>query len=119
MIAAFLVLSIFINILLFISLIAAIFYLIKFARIILNVEDALTDAIDVFEKTSQSANNLLKIEAYFESPEVKHSVSQLLGDIKLSNIELLRVIKNFTNLSKNKHIITVREEDNNEEEDQI
>jgi len=110
MINVLLILSVISNFIFFILLVVSCYYLIKFVRIIMNIEDALSDALQVFERTAKSTTDVLQMEMYFESPEVKRSIQILLDDVKLSNVELLRVIKNFTNLSKEKYITVINDD---------
>jgi hypothetical protein len=107
---ALLVISIIFNIVFFVALCFAAYYLIKFARIILLTEDTLSDAIESFNKTNESINDLTKLEMFFDSPEVKRSVQRVVEDIKLSQIEITKVINNFTNLSKQKYVTVVSDE---------
>lgn len=107
---------IFISFVLFVALIVSWYYLFKFARIILAIEDDLSDAIETLLETETSINNLLTLKMFFDSKEIKTSVDRAMENLKISNIALTKVIQGFTRLSKQKYIMVRVNED--EEKDQ-
>lgn len=108
----------FLVVVLLVALIAACYYLIKFARIILGIEEDLTDALEVFESTHRSLENVLKMKLFYDSREVKAAVGTALENVKISQIAITTVIKNFTRLSKQKYIL-VRINNANESQNDI
>lgn len=113
---------IFTTILFFCLCLVEAYYLFKFSRIILAIEDDLADAIETFENTQKSIEKILKMQLFFESKEVKYVVEQTLQGIKISQMALVQLINNFTKLSRQKYElvrINNAEEDEDEENDDL
>jgi len=64
-----------------------IFYCIKFGVIILNVQDALEDSLDVIDERYLSMKKICEIPLFYDSPEVK----QVLKDIKTTQSSLHKI----------------------------
>lgn len=60
---------------------------IKFARIILNVQDAIEESLDVLDKRYASISKVLQIPLFYDSPEIK----RVHEDIKTSRDSILYV----------------------------
>lgn len=109
MIMFFLITSIVVNVILIILLCVAGYYLYKFAKIIFLIEDVLGDTLDSLNNLRNSTEELLKLQIFFDSPEVKRSMEELLNKFKLTQHEISRIINNFTSLSKQKYEIYIKE----------
>ena len=55
------------------------YYCIKFALILLRVQDALEEAIDVMDSRYQKMSEILKRPLFFDSPEVRSVLDQIRG----------------------------------------
>ena len=88
-------------ILLSLGLSVSIYYLIKFSLIILKVQDAIEDALDVIDERYQSISKILEIPLFYDSPQIR----QVVNDIKITRDALLAVAKRFAS-------VTVDETDN-------
>lgn len=109
------------NVILLLALIVSGFYLIRFARIILSIEDQLENAMETMNTVGTSLENLLTMKLFFDSKEVKFAVEEALSAVKLSRVSVVQLINDFTRLSKERYI-TVRsdeEEKENLEEDEL
>lgn len=84
--------------------IVATFYALKFAKIIIVLEDDIAETVEVHEQAVETFNRILSMQLFFDSPEVKVIVSEALDDIKMAKIALQKVIKNFTARSKQNYI---------------
>lgn len=109
-----LIFSIVLNLVFLVLLGFAIVYLIKFARIIMSVEDNLNQAIENLLNTEESLDNLLAMQLFFESKEVQVEVKKALDDVKLSKVGVSMVIKDFTRLSRQKYEMVEMNENNEE-----
>lgn len=81
----------------------ACYHLIRFARIIMSIEDTLAGGLETFERTQTSLEELLKMQLFFESKEVQHATKSALDDVTLSKMAVSQVVKDFTRLSKQKY----------------
>jgi hypothetical protein len=62
-------------------------YLYKFTRIVLNVQDAVEESLDVIDKRYISISKVLQIPLFYDSPEIK----RVHEDIKASRDSLLYI----------------------------
>lgn len=79
------------------------FYLVRFARIIMSIEDSLSEGLGAFERTEESLTNLLKMQMFFESKEIQVATKSALDDVTLCKMAVAQVVKDFTRLSKQKY----------------
>jgi len=89
-----------------ILLLLTFYYSIKFGLIILKIEDAIEESLDVIDKKYDSMSEILERPLFYDSPEVR----QVLQDIKSTRHSLHKVA--FT-LSKD--FETLKDEDDKEE----
>tara|TARA_B100000282_G_scaffold287950_1_gene256048 strand:- start:1218 stop:1511 length:294 start_codon:yes stop_codon:yes gene_type:complete len=68
-------------------LIVSLFYNYKFARIILNMEDAIEISLDRLDERHKSIRKILDTPLFFDSPQVR----QVLSDIETSQGAILYV----------------------------
>jgi len=85
------------------------YFLWKFAKIIMIFEDDLDDALEGLSSVENSIGEVLGIQMFFDSPEVRKSVQIVLEDIKLCKGTMNGIIHKFTARSKRKYV-TVWEE---------
>jgi len=62
-------------------------YLYRFAKIVLNLQDAVENALDVIDKRYVSISKVLQIPLFYDSPEIK----KVHEDIKASRDSLLYI----------------------------
>tara|TARA_B100001094_G_C18183178_1_gene802136 strand:+ start:2066 stop:2389 length:324 start_codon:yes stop_codon:yes gene_type:complete len=74
------------------------FFMIKFALLLLKVEDALEESIDILEKRQDSISNILEIPLFYDSNEVRQVHSDI-EDCKESIISVAEVLSK--NVSSN------------------
>ena len=72
---------------LFILLLVSIYYCIKFALIIINVQEAIEESLDIIDKRYERINKILEVPVFYNSPEVKSA----LADIEDSRDALLYI----------------------------
>lgn len=105
---AYLVILILLGALVFVT-----YHALRWAKIIFVLEDDLSEAIDVHERTVATLEALLKVPMFFDSPEVKLAVDESLQNVRLCQLATQRVVQHFTQRSK-QHYIRI-EQDNEEE----
>lgn len=104
---------IFLGILCFVLLIllgASLFYLIRFARIIMILEDDFSDAIEAFEETEKSFEKILEMRLFFDSREVQMVVQEVMSEIRANKVAINRIAMRFVERSKQKYTVVVEEE---------
>lgn len=96
--------------LLLIALAASLFYLIRFARIIMILEDDFSDALEAFEDTEKTFEKILGMRLFFDSREVQLAVQEAMSEIKANKVAINRVALKFVERSKQKYTVVVEEE---------
>ena len=79
--------------------IIAIFFAIKFALIIIKVQDEIEDAMDVLDERYGKINEILQKPLFYDSFEVR----QVLQEIRKSQDAILIIANRFTNLDSQKN----------------
>lgn len=106
MLALFVVLSI-----LFAALFGvAAFYLIRFAKIIMILEDDFSDAVDSLGDVETQLEKILGMQMFFDSPEVKLVVQEAMSKVKESRTTVNKLVQKFVQRSKSKYNVIVEEE---------
>lgn len=86
------------------------FYLIRFARMIMIIEDDFSDAIEALEDTEKTLEKILGMRLFFDSKEVQLVVQEAMSEIKKSKVSVNRVALKFVERSKQKYTVVVEEE---------
>lgn len=92
-------------ILLSLGLAVSTYYLAKFSLIILRIQDAIEESLDVIDERYQSISKILEIPLFYDSPQIR----QVVNDIKITRDSLLKVAKRFAT-------VTVDETDDQQED---
>lgn len=79
-----------------ISLAVAGYFLLKFSKIILRVEDEVEVALEVLDDRYKSISRVLEIPLFYDSPEVR----KVVEDVKASREAILRVANNIANVEE-------------------
>lgn len=88
----------------------SIYYLIRFARIIMIIEDDFSDAIEALEDTEKTLEKILGMRLFFDSKEVQIVVQEAMSEVKKSKVSVNRVALKFVERSKQKYTVIVEEE---------
>lgn len=99
-----------ISLILLFLLISSIFYLIRFARIIMIIEDDFSDAIEALEDTEKALEKILGMRLFFDSKEVQMVVQEAMSEVKNNKMAVNRVALKFVDRSKQKYNVVVEEE---------
>jgi len=95
---------------------AVTYYLWKFATIIMVFEDDLEDSLEAMNNVDNTIKSLLEMQLFFDSPEVKEAVKNILDEVTLTRSILNLTIKKFTDRSTQKYI-TVWDDDDDSDDD--
>jgi hypothetical protein len=88
----------------------SIYYIIRFARIIMIIEDDFSDAIEALEDTEKTLEKILGMRLFFDSKEVQLVVQEAMSEVKKSKMSVNRVALKFVERSKQKYTVVVEEE---------
>lgn len=105
-----LVIFIVLSVLLFATLCVAGFYLYRFAKIIMVLEDDFSDAIESLNDVEATLEKILGMRLFFDSKEVQLVVQEALAEVKTSRMSVNRLIQRFLERSKQKYTVLIEEE---------
>jgi hypothetical protein len=84
--------------------IAATFYAYRWAKIIMLLEDDLSEAIAVHERSVATMDNVLRTPIFFDSPEIRPILDEAMSDIKLCKLATQKLVTTFTSRSKQSYV---------------
>lgn len=84
-----------------IALFSLSYYTYKMALVILKVQDAVEESLDVLDKSYESISKILKIPLFYDSPEIKKTVE----NIRRSREAILYVAKQLTSIQEDEEDI--------------
>ena len=73
---------------------AAGYYLVKFSVIILKMQDAFEETLDVLDERYRSISKILEIPLFYDSPQIR----QVVSDIKVARDTILAVANRFASI---------------------
>lgn len=76
------------------------YYAIKFALIIIKMQDAIEDSLDLIDEKYVDISKVLDIPIFYDSPEVKRVLSNI-KDVKSSLMYVANTLTNSNNLEDN------------------
>lgn len=85
-------------------LIFIIYHALRWAKVIFLLEDDLSEAIEIHERTANTLEVIQKTPMFFDSPELQSAVKEALENVKICQIATQRLINSFTQRSKQKYI---------------
>lgn len=97
-------------ILLLVILSITIYYALRWAQIIFILEDDLSDAIEIHERTVQTLEALRKTPLFSDSPEAMSAVNEAMENVKVCQIATQKLINNFTQRSKQRYVRLIEDE---------
>lgn len=90
----------------------ALFYLWRFARILLILENDFSEATEVLQEAEQGLEQCLALPMFFDSPEVQKATLHALEGVKASRVALAGLVRTFTQRSKQKYIEVIDTREN-------
>jgi len=81
-------------VILFLALITSLYYVVKFSLIILRIEDAIEESLDVLDERYRSISKILEIPLFYDSPQIR----QVLNDVKFTRDTILLVANKFASI---------------------
>ena len=77
-------------------LVISIYYVVKFSLIILRIEDAIEESLDIIDERYRSISKILEIPLFFDSPQIR----QVINDIKATRDTLLLIANKFASIDE-------------------
>ena len=91
-------------------LFTSLWYLYKFAKIIMILEDDFGPAADTLQEVEDALNGVLELKLFFDDEQLQVVVSKCMENIKLAKHRVSLLIKKLTDRSKQKYIMILEEE---------
>lgn len=91
-------------VLLIIGLYLSVKYMLKFAKIIMMLEDDLSDAAETHKQASEIMNRFSELQVYTDSPEIARKLQQCREELQLSAMATEKLANTLTARSKQKYI---------------
>lgn len=88
----------------------ATFYLWKFARIILILENDFSEVTETLQDAEKTMTNCLELPMFFDSPSVQAATIEALNGIRVAKIAVAGMVSKFTQRSRQKYIEVVETE---------
>lgn len=98
---------VYIILILLVLLVISLYYVAKFALIIIKMQDAIENSLDEIDDKYNSISNILKIPIFYDSPEIK----KVLLDLQDTRNSLLYVANKLTNSNSLEDDIQKNEQD--------
>ena len=90
----------------------SLYYLAKFSLIILRIQDAIEESLDVIDERYQSISKILEIPLFYDSPQIR----QVVNDIKITRDTLLKVANKFATVSEDETDNQLKDASNDKED---
>lgn len=87
------------------ALLSLAYYTYKIALVVLKVQDAVEESLDVLDKSYESISKILKIPLFYDSPEIKKTVE----NIRRAREAILYVAKQLTSIQEDEEEIGNKE----------
>ena len=91
-------------------LVLAGFYLWKFVRIIWILEDDLGQATQALEEVESSMQTIIEMKLFFDDQGVQDMVKGVMESVRMAQFSVNKMIKSFTDRSKQKYVMIIEEE---------
>ena len=80
------------------SLCVSLYFVVRFGLVILKIEDAIEESLDVLDERYRSISEILEIPLFYDSPQIR----QVVHDIKLSRDSVLKIAQSFASIDERK-----------------
>ncbi len=80
------------------SLCVSLYFVVRFGLVILKIEDAIEESLDVLDERYRSISEILEIPLFYDSPQIR----QVVNDIKVSRDSVLKIAQSFASIDERK-----------------
>lgn len=88
----------------FVTLLFVGYYAVRWAQIIFILEDDLTEAIEIHERTLKTLESISKTPMFFDNPQTKAAVDEAIENVKVCQTATHKLIQNFTQRSRQRYV---------------
>ena len=74
------------------SLCVSLYFVVRFGLVILKIEDAIEESLDVLDERYRSISEILEIPLFYDSPQIR----QVVNDIKVSRDSVLKIAQSLS-----------------------
>ncbi len=78
------------------SLCVSLYFVVRFGLVILKIEDAIEESLDVLDERYRSISEILEIPLFYDSPQIR----QVVSDIKVSRDSVLKIAQSFASIDE-------------------
>ncbi len=78
------------------SLCVSLYFVVRFGLVILKIEDAIEESLDVLDERYRSISEILEIPLFYDSPQIR----QVVNDIKVSRDSVLKIAQSFASIDE-------------------
>lgn len=86
------------------------FYMLRFAKMVLSIENNLSNTLKAFDELDKFFISFNNKKLYFEAPELSNIIMELRKQAFVCKLEVQKTIDTFTAFSEKKYIVEVAEE---------
>jgi hypothetical protein len=79
-------------------------YMLKFASIIMMLEDDLSDAAETHKNTAEILQRFSELQVYTDSPEIARKLQQCREALQVGSMDIEKLANTLTSRSKQKYI---------------
>ena len=76
------------------SLCVSLYFVVRFGLVILKIEDAIEESLDVLDERYRSIAEILEIPLFYDSPQIR----QVVDDIRKSRDSVLKIAQSFASI---------------------
>ena len=76
----------------------SLYFVVRFGLVILKIEDAIEESLDVLDERYRSISEILEIPLFYDSPQIR----QVVNDIKVSRDSVLKIAQSFASIDERK-----------------
>lgn len=88
----------------------SVYYLWKFARVILILQDDFSETTEALQDAEQAISDCLATPMFFDSPQVQQATMNALEGVKAAKVAVGKMVAKFTQRSKQKYVEVVEKE---------
>ena len=74
----------------------SLYFAVRFGLVILKIEDAVEESLDVLDERYRSISEILEIPLFYDSPQIR----QVVNDIKLARESVLKIAQTFASIDE-------------------
>ena len=74
----------------------SLYFVVRFGLVILRIEDAIEESLDVLDERYKSMSEILEIPLFYDSPQIR----QVVDDIRITRNSVLKIAQSFASIDE-------------------